>query len=161
VKRYFLVLLLALMPAAANAQQPPRGNPQQDRAGLQRAIVQRFMEHVTYELGLDLPTRMKLEQHIRQSGERRRQLAQSTGDLRARMMRSSRDSTTPDSEFRKMLAETSALRQREEDLWKQDMDDLSKILTPRQHARYVFLWLRFQEQVREAAMRGPGAQRPF
>lgn len=118
------------------------------------------MDRVSVELNLDASARGKLEQHLRTSGQDRRELARNTNDLRGRMMRASRDTTTTDADFRKMLADMTGLRQREEDLWKRDQDALSRILTPRQQTRFIFLWLRFNEQIRDAGMRAP-AGRPF
>lgn len=145
------LLALLLAPAAAVAQEGH--DPRRDQ--LQRQIVQRFMGHVSNELNLDAATRAKLQQALKESGDSRRALAESTTDLRLKMLVASRDSTTSDAEFRRLLAEMTALRQREEDLWKKDQDALARILTPRQHARFVFMWLRFQEQVREMALRPP------
>ena len=70
------------------------------------------------------------------------------------MLAASRDSSTPDGQFRQLLSDMTSLRQKEEDLWKSDQDELARILTPRQHARFVFMWLRFNEQIREMALQG-------
>jgi Spy/CpxP family protein refolding chaperone len=158
--RSWMVALLLLMPAVVSAQGPggpPQGDPR--RQQLQRQIVQRFMQHVTDELNLDAATRRKLEEQLRQSGDERREIARATNDLRRRIVDATRDSSTPDAEFTRLLNELTALRQKEEDRWKADQDGLSRILTPRQQARFVFMWLRFNEQVREMALRPP--QRPF
>jgi Spy/CpxP family protein refolding chaperone len=135
-------------------------NPDMDRRQmLQGQIIQRFMDHATTQLKLDQATRAKLEQQLRDSGAKRRELAQSTAQLRRRMMDETRDSTTSEADLKKLLGDMTALRQREEDLWKSDQDALARILTPRQQVRFVFMWLRFNEQVREMALRPP--QRPF
>lgn len=157
MKKLALIALLLALPIASSAQQPS-SDPRQ-RQQLQRMIIQRFLDRVSVELNLDNSARARLEQQLRMSGQDRRELARNTKELRGRMMRASRDTTTTDADFRKMLAEMTALRQREEDLWKRDQEALSKILTPRQQARFVFMWLRFNEQVREAALRPP--PRPF
>jgi Spy/CpxP family protein refolding chaperone len=161
--RSWLIALLLLIPAGARAQgpegPPPQGDPR--RQQLQRQIVQRFMEHVTNELNLDAATRRKLEEQLRDSGEDRREIARATNDLRRRIMDASRDSTTSDAEFRKLLTEMTTLRQKEEDRWKADQDALGKILTPRQQARFVFMWLRFNEQIREMALRPPPGRAGF
>ena len=49
----------------------------------------------------------------------------------------------------------TALPEQEEQRWRADQDELARILTPRQHAQFVFMWLRFQDQIREPAMRPP------
>ena len=161
MKKLLLVgaLLGVLLPQVAGAQNP--GPPPEGRRQmLQGQIVQRFMDHVTNELQLDQSARGKLEQVLRQSGESRRDLARSTAQLRGRMMAAARDSSTTDAEFKKLLSEMTALRQREEDLWTKDQEALARILTPRQQTRFVFMWLRFNEQIREMALRPPpGAPR--
>jgi len=145
-----VVLFMLLVPTLANAQKPESNARRQM---LQGQIVQRFMNHVSRELNLDATTRGRLEQQMRVSGEERRQLARGTADLRRAMMTAVLDSTTNDAEFRRLLAQMTALRQQEEDLWKSDQAALSRILTPRQQARFVFMWLRFNDQIREMALR--------
>jgi Spy/CpxP family protein refolding chaperone len=158
VKKFLTVLTLALsLPLSVYAQRPlppdrPEGNRRQQ---LQQQIVQRFMDNVSLQLNLDAATRSKLETQMRASGDRRRELAKSTAQLRRSLMDAVRDSTTPDSEIKRQLTNLNALRDKEEDLWKSDQEALSHILTPRQQARFVFMWLRFNDQVREMALRPP------
>lgn len=156
MKKILMLMLLAL-PVVAEAQglgQGGRRDPRHDM--LQGQIVQRFMNHVSSELNLDQAARGKLQEHMKQSGEARRALAERSTDLRLKLLVATRDSATTDAEFRKLLGEVNALRQREEELFTKDQENLSKLLTPRQQARFVFMWLRFQEQVREMAVRPQG-----
>jgi hypothetical protein len=161
MKKFGWVVLCALIlaPAMLEAQGPPpqgRGR----REELQKEIGARFMTHVATQLKLDAATRDKLEQHLKKSGDGRRDLAERSQILRLQMVRAARDSMTSDAELRKMLAEATTLRQREEDQWKADQDALSRILTPRQHVQFVFMWLRFTEQIRDMANRhGPPPMR--
>jgi Spy/CpxP family protein refolding chaperone len=160
MKNIVLAMLLVL-PAVAQAQGPPGGRMGQGRGDprhemLQGQIVQRFMNHVSNELNLDQSTRTKLQEHMKQSGEGRRALAERGTDLRLKLMVATRDSATTDAEFRKLLSEMNGLRQREEELFTKDQEELSRILTPRQQARFVFMWLRFQDQIREMAIRPQG-----
>jgi hypothetical protein len=143
-----MILTMLLIPAVAAAQGPER----QRREQLEAQIAQRFLGHATTELQLDAGARSRLEQHLRSTAPRRRALAQSTVQLRGQMLRAVRDETTPDSEFTRLINEMTRLRDQEEDLWKSDQESLSRILTPRQHARFVVMWLRFNEQVRDMAM---------
>lgn len=155
--RWSILVLLLMIPAVARSQGPGVNARQQ---ALQGQIIRNFMEHVSRELGLDPVARGRLAQQLRESGAQRRAIAQSTAQLRRQMMEASRDSTTSDAEFKRLLNETTALRQREEDAWKADQDALSRILTPRQQVRFVFMWLRFNEQVRELALRPPRGMGP-
>lgn len=153
-----LLILAVLLPAPIAAQQP--GPNQQRRQELQQQVVGRFMEHVTRQLALDAGTRDRLEQHLRTSGQERRQLARRAAQLRMQMMRAARDSATGDAEFRSLLSEATALRQAEEDLWKSDQQALARILTPRQQVQFVFMWMRFTDQIRELANQRPPGGRP-
>ncbi len=144
-----LILALALLiPAVANGQAPER----QRREQLEAQIVQRFLNHAASELQLDAPNRTRLEQHLRQTAPRRRSLAQNTVQLRGEMLRAVRDESTPDGEFTRLINEMTRLRDQEEAMWKSDQEALSRILTPRQHARFVVMWIRFNEQVRDMAI---------
>jgi hypothetical protein len=149
------------MPAFASAQVPQA--QRERREELETLIIQRFLNHTATELELAGESRNRLEQHLRQSAPRRRALAHSTVQLRGQILRAVRDETTSDAEFTRLINETTRLRDQEEALWKSDQEALSRILTPRQHARFVIMWLRFNEQVRDMAMRRPqegGAGRP-
>jgi len=154
VKKLWLILAL-FVPVALQAQNPP-GGPRREM--LQGEVVRRFMNHVSNQLQLDATTRGKLEQHLRQSGEQRRALAQRSVQLRREAMDAVRDSTTPDAEYRRLLAEMTDLRLREENLWKDDQTALGRILTPRQQLQFVFMWLRFNEQIRDLARPPRGRQ---
>ncbi|MGQ0563218.1 MAG: hypothetical protein ACT443_15260 [Gemmatimonadota bacterium] len=145
-----LLCLVLLLPAALPAQNRPQ---QQRRQELQREIGDRFMRQVAKQLRLDEATQSKLEQHLRQTGEQRRDLAERSQILRIQMVRAARDSATADAELRRLLSEATALRQKEEDLWQADQASLARILTPRQHVQFVFLWLRFTDQIRDMASR--------
>lgn len=152
-----LVLVLALLvPAVAHAQAPERARREQ----LEGQIVQRFLNHASTELQLNAAERTRLEQHLRSTAPRRRALAQSTVQLRGQMLRAVRDESTSDGEFTRLINEMTRLRDQEEDMWKSDQEALSRILTPRQHARFVVMWIRFTEQVRDMAMGRGGPGRP-
>jgi Spy/CpxP family protein refolding chaperone len=155
VNRIFLALCLVLAGVvSAHAQARPR-MPQ--RAALQAQIVNRFVTGASNRMGLDEETRAKLQQYLRDSGEQRRELAVRSAQLRRRMIESVRDSATSDAELRRLLAETTALRDEESKLWKDEQESLSRFLTPRQQVQFVFMWLRFNDQIREMAVRPPGA----
>jgi hypothetical protein len=155
VKKVVLLMVL-LIPALASAQAPEK----QRREQLEAQIVQRFLNHASNELQLDAGTRTRLEQHLRSTAPRRRNLAQNTVQLRGQMLRAVRDESTADAEFTRLIDEMTRLRNQEEDMWKADQEALSRILTPRQHARFVMMWIRFNEQVRDMAMGRGGPPGP-
>ena len=148
-------LLFALfVPVALQAQRPELG-PRREM--LQGQVVRRFMNHVSNQMQLDASTRGRLEQHLRQSGEQRRSLAQRSLQLRQEAMDAVRDSAASDADYRRLLNEMTDLRLKEENLWKDDQAALSRILTPRQQLQFVLMWLRFNEQIRDLA-RPPGGR---
>jgi Spy/CpxP family protein refolding chaperone len=157
VKKFLMAFgMFALSAASVQAQQ---GQPRREE--LEAAIVQRFLDRAATELKLDASTRTRLEQHLRQSAPPRRALAHNTVRLRAEMLRAVRDDNTTDAEFTRLINEMTRLRDQEEAMWKSDQEALTRILTPRQHARFIVMWIRFNDQIRDMAARrgsnaGPG-----
>lgn len=159
MKRAALSLLfLVLLPAFANGQQqgpPRRSDParraaeQAKRDSLEVEIVQKFIGDLTRELKLDATQRGQIEQVLKESGMRRRQLMRTSGELRGRMYRALRAGNTADADFVKMLGEYDLLRVREHDLWRRDQDELARFLTPRQRTQFLIHWANFQERVRD------------
>ena len=152
MKKILLMFMLLVVPAIAEAQVQGRVPPQR-REQLEGQIVQRFLGHASEQLQLDAAGRNRLEQHLRQTAPARRALAQSAARLRGEMLRAVRDEKTPDAEFTRLINEMTRLRDQEEEMWKADQESLSQILTPRQHARFIVLWIRFNDQIRDVAMR--------
>jgi Spy/CpxP family protein refolding chaperone len=151
MKRWLIAFGLLLAPMPLVAQRP--GGPPPRREMLQKQIGERFMDGVATQLKLDAATRAKLQEHLLKSGEQRRDLAERSRLLRIQMVRAARDSTTTDAELRKFINETSALKKSEDDIWRADQDALSRILTPRQHVQFMFMWLRLNDQIRDISNR--------
>ena len=147
MKRWLISAVLLLAPMPLVAQRP--GGPPHRREMLQQQIGERFMEGVAAQLKLDAPTRAKLQEHLLKSGEQRRDLAERSQILRIQMVRAARDSTTTDAELRKFISDVNALKKSEDDLWRSDQEALSRILTPRQHVQFMFMWLRLNDQIRD------------
>ena len=155
MKKFLLIVGLMASPAAAFAQQPQMPDRQR-REELEGQIVQRFLDNASIEMKLDANSRTRLEQFLRQTAPARRRLAHQSVQLRGHMLRAVRDDATPDAEFERLISETTRLRDLEEAMWKSDQESLRRILTPRQHARFIVMWMRFNEQIREMANRRGG-----
>lgn len=153
-KFVWALLLAALTPAIGAAQNTER------REALEAQIAQRFLNHVATELQLDADGRNRLEQHLRQTAARRRALAVEAVQLRGELLRAARDEKTTDAELTRLIEQMTRLRSQEDSLWRSDQEALRRILTPRQHARFILMWIRFNEQVRDAAMRRAGGVNP-
>ena len=155
MKTLLLIIGLLVSPAAVWAQQPQMPN-QERREQLEAQIVQRFLDNASVEMKLDANSRTRLEQFLRQTAPARRRLAQQSVQLRGHMLRAVRDEATPEAEFERLINETTRLRDQEEAMWKSDQESLRRILTPRQHARFIVMWMRFNEQIRDMANRRGG-----
>jgi hypothetical protein len=156
VKFIRAVLLIVLVsPALGSAQAAERVPPQQRRQALEAQIFNRFMNRVSTDMQLDAPSRSRLEQHLRQSGQQRRALTQRTVQLRRNLVQAVRDSTTSDAEIDRLLNEFNQLRAREQALWQQDQDALGRMLNPRQRAIFMLQWVQFNERLRELMQQRP------
>lgn len=158
MKRVLIAILLVLTvaPAALHAQQNDanrRAALEARRDSLEAEVVRKFVRHLSRDLGL---TDAQSEQTItilRESGLERRALSRASSQLRGRMDRAGRDSTTADAEFIRLLAEYETLRAREHDLWRQDQNDLARVMNPRQRTAFLLSWVRFQDDMREIIWR--------
>jgi hypothetical protein len=152
-----LALGAVLMPAASQAQQGPpdaarRAAMEARRDSLETAIMQRFLDQLDRELALDAGQRTQTERVLRTNAVRRRHLMRASGDLRGRMVRAARDRATTDSVFAQLLADHEALRQRENEIWRLEQEELAGVLSPRQRTQFIMHWARFQEEVRDIIM---------
>jgi Spy/CpxP family protein refolding chaperone len=151
------VALLGLLPAvtAAQAQRLPReqrlgrlGGPP-PRARLEAEIFDRFMNKVSRDLQLDAGARNRLERHVRETGQQRRQLAQQSVQLRRRLNQAVQDPTRSDAEIAGLLNELEQLRTRENELWKNDQNALGQMLTPRQRAVFTLQFMQLNDRIRD------------
>ena len=151
-----LVVLMALFtPLAATAQVGRPGGPP-PRQVLERQIFERFMNRVSTDMRLDTQGRTRLEQHVRQSGQERRQLNQRAVQLRRELMNAVRNEQTTDAEMDRLLKQFNQLRAEEEALWVRDQESLARMLNPRQRAVFILQYMRFNEQIRDLLQQRPG-----
>ena len=159
MKTLLILSVLALVPAAASAQQqrqPPRQPTAAERAAyearrdsLETEIVSKFIDQLTRELKLDGAQREQTQRVLRESGQRRRELFNASRDVRARMYRAAREPATTDADFNRLLMEFENLRAREHNVWQREQDELARLYNPRQRVQFVVSWTRFQESLRE------------
>ena len=159
------VALLALaVPAAVSpqGQGPPRGREQAEaqadrRAQLERRVRQQFMAQVDRRLGLDAARSERLQAVLRSGAEERRALAIESQRLRLDLMEAVRSEQTPDTTFDRILAGLERLREAERTLERREEAALAEFLDARQRAMFLFMRMRFNEQVRQLqGRRGPG-----
>ena len=163
MRQLIVLVLLALLPAGASAQQtgtqqrPPQRAPtaaeraayEARRDSLETEIVNKFIDQLTRELKLGAEQRTQTQRVLRESGLRRRELSNATRELRGRMSRVAREPATTDAEFNRLLMEFENLRGREHALWQREQDELARLYSPRQRVQFVVSWTRFQESLRE------------
>ncbi len=107
------------------------------------------MNKVSRDLRLDGNERTRLERHVRQTGQQRRQLAQRSVELRRRLNFAVQDSATSDNDFAGLLTELEQLRAAENELWRNDQEALGRLLTPRQRAVFTLQFMQLNERIRE------------
>lgn len=160
-----LLCLLLLLPGSLAAQRTSaepsrRAQLEARRDSLERVVVQKFVDRLTRELRMDAGQRAGTERVLEESGVRRRELMRQSSALRARIHRAARNAGTTDAEFARLLADHDALRTREHELWRQEQEELSRILTPRQRVQFIVAWARFQDDMREIISRRMREQDP-
>lgn len=146
-----LLCLGLLQPAAVQSQAGPGR-----RAALQERVFQRFLDTAASTLQLDATGRRRLAEVLREGQERRSELRRELMEVRRSLMHAVEDPDAPEEEIRRSLDVVSELRRREYELWRDEQAALARVLTPRQHARFMGLQMRFVERVRELqGRRGP------
>ncbi|HEX6134174.1 MAG TPA: Spy/CpxP family protein refolding chaperone [Longimicrobiales bacterium] len=160
MRRALIALMAAacIVPAAAHAQQTGseqerRAREQARRDSLETEIVHRFVRRLSRDLELSDQQRSQIEDVLRESGRNRRELSRASGALRGQIYRATRNSSTPDADFTRLLSEYETLRGREHDLWRREQQQLSAVLSPRQRAQFFMAWARFQDEMREIIAR--------
>jgi hypothetical protein len=157
MKRLIVAIVLALMPAAAHAQQTEeqarRAASAARRDSLEAEIVQKFVQRLSRDLSLDASQRAQTERVLRESGAHRRELSRASSALRGRIYRTARDKSATEADFIRLLAEHESLRAREHDLWRRDQEELARFLNPRQRALFLLSWAHFQDDMRDILSR--------
>jgi hypothetical protein len=149
-------MFLTLMPAALHAQateQSRRAELAARRDSLEAEVVRKFVHRLARDLRLDADQRTQTEIVLRDSGVRRRELSRASSQLRGRIYRAVRDTTTANADFIQLLTDYEALSSREHELWRREQDELARILDPRQRAHFLLSWVRFQDDMREILAR--------
>lgn len=156
MRRMMIVLALLLAPVAVQAQQSDaerRAALQARRDSLEVEIVQKFVRRLSDDVGLSAAQHRDVEGVLQEIGVQRRELSRASSRLRVDIYRAARNSETTDAEFVRLLAEHEALRTREHDLWRREQENLARILTPRQRARFLLAWAHFQDDMRDILSR--------
>ncbi len=141
----------------ARPPQPPLNRAQAARRdALEAQVLDRFLTRAATEMRIDATQKDQLGVIVRESAQRRRALNQRAMDLNRRLNVATRLADTPEATFARLLEDHEALRREETQIADREQAELRKILPPRQHAHFLTLWMRLQENARQIQ-----AQRPI
>jgi Spy/CpxP family protein refolding chaperone len=159
--RAILILILIGLPvglgmADYSIAQPPR-DPEKGQERMEILQMWRMME----ALDLDKATADKIFQIRSKYREERKKLEKALNEdfqqLRERLRETSYRSADP--ELEKILRNIREKREKLQGLWKDQYDEVSKVLSIRQQAQLVLFLKDFQEEIR-SIIRPPGMRRP-
>ncbi len=158
--RYGLLVLavLAGVPSGGLAQEGPMHGSARGRERLEQQVLQRFSTLAAGQLGLDESASRRLNAIVLATAQKRMDMAREAAEVRRRLATALQPgSDATDADFHTLLDELGSLRAREMDLWKQENQELARILSPRQQAEFMALRARFNDRVmRMRQGRGPG-----
>jgi hypothetical protein len=143
------------VPGVPRAQQPPARRDAK-RDALEAQVLNRFLTRAGDEVGHDAAQRTRVGEIVRASGMRRRALNDRSVELHRRFQVAIRTADTPPATFSRLLADHQALRTEEQQIGESEQVELKKILTPRQQAHFLMLWIRLQENARAIQAQRPG-----
>ena len=116
-----------------------------------------FLDQATIELNLTEDQRSGLEVVLRETMERRAELARSQSQLRREITDGLSDPSTGGDEFRRLADASVALKQQEVELLRWQQGRLLDVLTPRQSLRFMQLQERLAQRI-EAVRRNRARQ---
>lgn len=147
---------IVMTPVAASAQVGPRPVP--ERGVIEQRVRARFGEMVRQELGLDGDQLARVEAVVRSFEEERRGLVAREGKLRRRLRGGAEPDLPTDPEAIGILREMVALREDEGRLFRGEMDELRKILSPAQTVRFYEMRAELMDRIQR--LRQPGRPGP-
>jgi len=159
-----LLLAVAAIPEAMEAQAPQRGDRQQVEAGqerraqLERQVRERFLTQVAERLQLDRTQQDRLADVLRGGAEARRELAQESRRVRMQLVRSVGAEDTSSATYQRLLDQMAVLREREHSLERREATALAEFLDARQQAQFMVLRMELNERVRGMRV-GPQGER--
>ncbi|MEO5511861.1 MAG: hypothetical protein ABIV28_08000 [Longimicrobiales bacterium] len=159
--------LLSAVPAPSAGQQappppmvpraqPPLPRRDAKRDALEAQVLNRFLNRASDDVGLDGAQRTRVGEIVRASGLRRRALNGRSVELHRRFQVAIRTADTPPATFSRLLADHQALRSEEQQIAETEQAELKKVLSPRQQAHFLMLWIRLQENARQIQAQRPG-----
>lgn len=119
------------------------GRPQQG----QERLIETFLDHATTELNLDVEQRSGLEQVLRETMDRRGELARSQAQLRREIREALSDPATADEDFRRLAGAILDVRRQEVELLDWQEGRLLEVLTPRQTLRFMLIQQQLAQRI--------------
>jgi hypothetical protein len=127
----WLALIVALIfgPLEVGAQVTPPPGGQRQRLELERRLQQGFHRQIQSQLGLDESTMVQIRGVMQSFQQDRRALNQNQAALRYKL-RNPALAELEETEARELLQEMVDLQQRELELYKQEQEELLKVMSP-------------------------------
>jgi hypothetical protein len=119
------------------------GRPQQG----QERLIKTFLDHATAELNLDVEQRDGLEQVLRETMDRRGELARSQAQLRRAIREALSDPATADEDFQRLAGSILDVRREEIELLDWQEGRLLEVLTPRQTLRFMLIQQQLAQRI--------------
>lgn len=147
---------LVFTPVAGAAQGRPRPIP--ERGAIEQRVRARFGEMVRDELSLSADQLARVESVVRSFEEERRGLTTREAALRRRLRGGSEPSAQTDQEAARILREMVAIREDEGKLFRGEMEELRKTLSPTQTLRFYQMRAELMDRIQR--LRQPGRPGP-
>ena len=146
--------LAASAPAVVGQERP--GSP--DRARLEERVRERMAQIIRERLALNEEEARALEEVVRETQERRRELERRERDVRSSLQAFEGGERADDEDARVLLERMSDLRLEEAQLFAEEQDALMEVLSPSQVLLLHKLRAQMMDRIRE--LRNPGGRRP-
>lgn len=142
-----ILLTLALL-SGASTLQAQEAAPGSRRAQLEGRVLRGFLDRTQADMAMTDAQRARIEEIMRGSAERHRELARTAAQLRRELRVAVENETTSEAEFTQLLERMAHLRAQEQSAWQADQRAIAAVLTPRQRAIFSLRWIEFQERMR-------------
>lgn len=142
-----ILLTLALL-SGAGTLQAQEAAPGSRRAQLEGRVLRGFLDRTQADMAMTDAQRARIEEIMRGSAERHRELARTAAQLRRELRVAVENEATSEAEFTQLLERMAHLRAQEQNAWQADQRAIAAVLTPRQRAIFSLRWIEFQERMR-------------
>jgi hypothetical protein len=155
-----LLPLISVNPVLGQSRSEPVSRAAMVQQG-QDGLIEMFLDHATAELNLTEEQRSGLEVALRETMDRRGELARRQAQVAREIREALSDPATQDDEFRRLSGEIISAKRREVELAEWQDSRLLEVLTPRQTLRFMLMQQQLAQRIEEIRRQrsGEGRQR--